>query len=377
MVSDASSDGMTTKSLGKLCSFYVKPKIFTNNVTLDPGDPVPLMPTIEEWLSRHDKYRISSSDVITASTIRHVRSDKDLHDFEGGHDSEGGDLQEKAIDILQSKDIKPRMAYLFKCEGQAKHVFMMETQETETDTRRWKEAALEVSKLFEEAGFSADRVTVEVMNRKLCIWNTSHVVTDDLVAQAMKGIASAVEKLVETDLEHKWTSVAYHMQHAMLGQFLETRPTVIVYCRPEIRHDFDKLYADLSNILEGASMKLFLEILPGTISCSYADIDSKPIRVEKIPSQPYNGASIGVSHDLTKAATHGGSLTIKLPDACELPIGLSCYHLISSPSDKKDDYGWQDAKEKCDSQKFMVEYPAAVDREYTRECIERELASEH
>lgn len=232
------------------------------------------------------------------------------------------------------------------------------------DPSNFKQAATEIHQIFTAAGRPEFSVQIEIRNSKLMAANTSRPLPDDRnLLQAIEDVQQMILQRVKLYCEHNWTSIAFHMRGNRLQPDNLCKPTVVVFCKPGSICDFEALESALRVILDPIGWTL--DIRPGFLSwCIQPTIQlSQPLIYSSgLPLKPEHGSSIGVNGNTTQAGSVGCWLTLKLTDGTELPVLLTCYHVVVS-EDKM-------AKDKIDQEgmhygdtigRVVVQYPAAFD----------------
>ena len=103
---------------------------------------------------------------------------------------------------------------------------------SDTDTKNWKSAAIEINQLFLDAGVAQDDIEVEIANVSLSNLKISTAVPNDPeIIAALEGTRSRVRDLLESHAPSHWTSFAFHMRHHKLRPDEPKRPTILVFFR--------------------------------------------------------------------------------------------------------------------------------------------------
>ena len=150
------------------------------------------------------------------------------------------------------------------CQKTQLNTLLIET--TMTDTSQWKESAMDLFRLFREAGMNSDRIEVEISNPLHPTDNTSHVLRDETIASAIEAIKEKIFTEVKSRLGSSWSSVAFHTRTPRVCQSSKQKPTVIVFVREGSTADFSKLQDSLMDSLAQSQPQIFVEILAGTIT---------------------------------------------------------------------------------------------------------------
>lgn len=191
------------------------------------------------------------------------------------------------------------------------HTLLIETQGD--DSTQWRAAALRILGLFFVQGLTSEEIEIEICNPSLMNTGyTSFVLPhDESLLGVLGSVKQAVYDLVQSSLGNFWSSVAFHMRRSRLNQSAELKPTVLVSVFENSCADFESFEKQIMMLLESLPVKVWHEVLPGSVSSS-AIYDGKPLIYTKVPpTKPPNGASVAADDDETEAGTLGGWVTYR------------------------------------------------------------------
>lgn len=238
------------------------------------------------------------------------------------------------------------------------------------DPSAMKQAAQKLFERFQLSDLSTKKIEVEIRNQARWRHRTSHRLTDDHVVQEMQRVKPMIMKQVRSICRESWSSVAFHNRSSRnaAGHI----PTVIVFCLPGTRANFEKLESISLAALYNSRMPIGLEILPGFVTDCLHGVQNFALSMPDIPSRPQNGASIGARGNKFEAGTLGGWMSLTPPNQKPIPVALTCYHVIRSYNNPSlahatDQYGIKMSD--SDQIRALVEYPAALDRNFTAQRL--------
>ncbi|MCJ1436244.1 hypothetical protein MMC27_005622 [Xylographa pallens] len=144
--------------------------------------------SIEAWVAEKDPYRVVAlRDRIASLLARHQIE----------YNNSGLD---RRIDWDVTDDSSVKL-----------DTFFVET--SNEDPRAFKVAAIEIFRLFQEAGKQADTIEVEICNSSLTMAaDHSFPVLDDPIVNAVDNARSTILEVVDRFCGTAWTSIAYHMR---------------------------------------------------------------------------------------------------------------------------------------------------------------------
>lgn len=150
---------------------------------------------------------------------------------------------------------------------------------------------------------------------------------------------------------------------------------MIVFFNQGSQCDFEKLDDYLGKLLKTSETKLFHEIQVGSVIEANTGAITTVI---DLPDNPLNGASIALKSDTENAGILGGWLTLNNPaDFSRIKVGVSCYHLISSPGpeniQKMDMKGLTPSE--AQDKSLSIVYPAAMDMEAILKQINTKISN--
>ncbi|KAI4126486.1 MAG: hypothetical protein LQ347_004953 [Umbilicaria vellea] len=232
------------------------------------------------------------------------------------------------------------------------------------DPSSFKQAATEIAGILTAAGRPEFSFQVEIRNPKLMAANSSRPLPDDrLLLRALEDAQQSILQRVKLYCGQTWTSIAFHMRGNRLQPDDLCKPTVVVFCKPGSTCDFEALELALRVLLDPIGWTT--DIRPGFLSwCIQPTIQlSLPLIYRSdLPLKPEHGSSIGVRGNTTQAGSVGCWLTLKLADGTELPVLLTCYHVVVSEDKVVKDKIDQEGMHYGDTtRKVVVQYPAAFD----------------
>ena len=147
------------------------------------------------------------------------------------------------------------------------HVLGIKT--TDVSTTTWKSTAQAIFLKSTDFGLNAANFQIEIFNPEKLIHNISSLFPN---SPSLISDCEAIQKIVLSELQQrlpgKWTSIAFHSRrsHNVLDPS-ESKPTMIVFCKPGTRYDFERLLNDLMQIAsDNIKSKIEIEIRPGEIT---------------------------------------------------------------------------------------------------------------
>ncbi|KFX89836.1 hypothetical protein V490_06785 [Pseudogymnoascus sp. VKM F-3557] len=188
------------------------------------------------------------------------------------------------------------------------------------DTTSWKSAGTEIYKIIEPAAKAAQiEMLVEILNDEMMYRDVSvDLIKDDATIDAVTKIQPYVLGAVMESCPGKWTSIAYHNRGLPFYK-CETRPTAIIFVKPEAIHPWAELEEKIIRTITSAAfpedINISVEILPGRIISHTQQQPSSKTRdsgralsyhcVDYLPMIPSNGSSIAPSNCTEAGGTLG------------------------------------------------------------------------
>ena len=343
------------------------------SVAEDTVFQAPELISIEAWTARKDPYRVVAVGSPRPLPLRRTIASADITDI----------YENKVIDriapILARHQIESdlfgmdrRIDWDVSDDSLVKlDTFFVET--SNEDPRAFKAAAMEIFRLFQEAGKQADTIEVEICNSTLtAALNHSFPVLDDQIVNAIDNAKYTILKVVKKFCSTAWTSIAFHMRGKKQPDST-CYPTVLVKCGYGSQCDFCGLELALLAILASTGWRL--EILPGVLEMATGI--NRPLYIASdFPESPPNGSSIGLKGNKDQAGTLGCWLRLHLPNGQTLPVILTCSHVLFSketPAQAKISRDGMRLDEFLG--KFEATYPAVYDLDWNIKRLDNAINS--
>ncbi|KAK2788542.1 hypothetical protein FQN52_006655 [Onygenales sp. PD_12] len=329
---------------------------------------------IEKWLAAKDKFRATATGVPMPFPFQTGQSPSELHDIYDLHVQPL--LRSTLVDYGVSPSIA-RLEYRYPRHHESAGINTLDITTANESPDAWRAAANAVLGLFWQHGAKATFPTlqVEIRNPDKMYCDVSRPLPDDpKLLDILTGIQQEVRNFVMTEMGRIWTSIAYHQR---VNRFSGTgSPTIIVFCTPGSRFNFDRAEERLVEMLANVPIEIQLEILPGEIISGHGG--GPPTFLEDITAKPLNGASVGIADKPNEAGTLGGWAFLNLPDRRQVKCALTCYHVIRSADTsvtQRTDSGGILLGASLDQ--VHVEYPAAYDAKFTRRQLQKNTQNQH
>lgn len=325
-------------------------------------------PKIEEWIASKDKFRVVGlGHARLFPLVNHVSCNANLVDYhrENVAPHLGRVLSNHKIPWISIEPTKrlPPGSIDRSNQEEGHDIESLLISTASENTLWWKTAARQILDMYCEGGWLPTDIEVEIYNPHKMTWNESHVLDERNVVSAFNSLRPAIEGEVRSLCRSAWSSIAFHNRsHVGISPGLQ-KPTMIVFFNQGSQCDFEKLDDYLGKLLKTSETKLFHEIQVGSVI--EANTRAKTTAID-LPDNPLNGASIALKSDTENAGTLGGWLTLNNPaDFSRIKVGVSCYHLISSPGpeniQKMDMKGLTPSE--AQDKSLSIVYPAAMDME--------------
>lgn len=217
--------------------------------------------TVEEWLARKDRYRVTARGPPVYRPRETQQCDSSLIKF-------------------YNEQVKPVIPQILGLHGilftEARFENLRPPKEEgidtltiyshDTNTHSWREAAMALLSLFDAKG--ADKalghVQVEIQNPERMYCDSSRMLPDDpVVLQAVNSVQIKLGQIVQTLIPDVWTKTMYHSRVPHGAAFYVLgNPTVLVHCLPHRVCMFDKVEEAIMRVLNSTPVPLHLEFVP-------------------------------------------------------------------------------------------------------------------
>ncbi|DAA74440.1 TPA_exp: Uncharacterized protein A8136_3407 [Trichophyton benhamiae CBS 112371] len=327
--------------------------------------------TIEEWVAQKDRFRVVAFGTPMIYPVIIRNSPPELqHIFDTK-------VKPEIARILAEYNVPFSLSRLDdwreNSRDSPRHTILIETNDE--NTVNWQAASRYVLSIFNQAlpPQFAGQTQVEIQNKHRMYSDVSRVLPNDpLLLHDMRSIRPDVSKIVHTRMVGM-SSIAYHLR-APLGSTLDEtlwKPTIVVFCYPGTSCDFKTAEAEILQVLEKVTSRIYVEFLPGQVHLSQPN--ELPIYLSGLSENPQNGSSIGVKGNSKEAGSLGGWLLLNMPQEKQaIPCVLTCYHDVRSTDNATSIYTDMNGVVRGDPRgQVEVEYPAAYDSHHTMRRLER------
>ena len=253
----------------------------------------------------------------------------------------------------------------------------------------WKEAATALRDFLKNRSRFSENLEVEIYNGAALEFSPQSfpLRNDPVVIDALATVRPRVlEELTRAGGRGlKWSSLAFHerIKRNLPNNDENRKPTVLVYCIPGSRYDYETLERRLREFMVTVPIALNVEILPGRmIMGGRVSVPEPRPSIRTMSSEPMNGSSIGIADAPDRAGSLGFWAQAAIPGRAGNPVKLMCtaFHVVTTvDNDMKELTLAEGVKLKGQEglPRASVELPAYTDGVERVRYLEKELARKH
>ncbi|MCJ1341509.1 hypothetical protein MMC09_006805 [Bachmanniomyces sp. S44760] len=253
----------------------------------------------------------------------------------------------------------------------------------------WKEAATALRDFLKNRSRFSEILEVEIYNGVALEFSPQSfpLRNDPVVIDALTSVRLRVlEELKSAGGRGlKWSSLSFHerMKRNLPNNDENRKPTILVYCIPGSRYDYESLERRLHEVITTVSITLNVEILPGRmIMGGRVSIPEPRPLVPTMLSEPRNGSSIGIKDAPNRAGSLGFWAQAAIPGRADGPVKLMCtaFHVVTTVDNDIQELTLAEGvklKGQESLPRASVELPAHADGVGRAQYLEKELARKH